>query len=129
MTSESVVPEKMQPTLEEIMIGVLMFPGPVVTKRSFKQSAGRKIRGIVDSEFLTALERLEKDGCGVIKKLRASVNARRETVVFVKLEELPGEIALVSRDEYRKKFQLPIHKAISEATKIQLQEKQLLPSS
>ncbi len=24
--------EKMQPTLEEIMIGVLMFPGPVVTK-------------------------------------------------------------------------------------------------
>ncbi len=98
------VPEKIQPTLEEIMIGVLMFPGPVVTKRSFKQSAGRKIRGIVDSEFLTALERLEKDGCGVIKKLRASVNARRETVVFVKLEELPGEIALVSRDEYRKSF-------------------------
>ena len=36
---------------------------------------------------------------------------------FVKLEELPREIALVSRDEYRKKFQLPIHKAISEATK------------
>ena len=60
------VPEKMQPTLEEIMIGVLMFPGPVVTKRSFKQSAGRKICGIVDSEFVTALERLEKDGCGVI---------------------------------------------------------------
>jgi hypothetical protein len=114
-----VVPEKMQPTLEEIMIGVLMFPGPVVTKRSFKQSAGRKIRGIVDSEVVTALERLEKDGCGVIKKLRASVNARRETVVFVKLEELPGEIALVSRDEYRKKFQLPpIHKAISEAKKM-----------
>ncbi len=67
------VPEKMQPTLEEIMIGVLMFPGPVVTKRSFKQSAGRKIRGIGDSEFVTALERLEKDGCGVIKKVRASV--------------------------------------------------------
>ncbi len=53
----------------------------------------------------------------------------RETVVFVKLEELPGETALVSRDEDRKKFQFPIHKAISEATKIQLQEKQLLPSS
>jgi hypothetical protein len=80
-------------------------------------------------KFVTALERLEKDGCGVIKKLRASVNARRKTVVFVELEELPGEIALVSRDEYRKKFQLPIHKAISEPTKIQLQEKQLLPSS
>jgi hypothetical protein len=79
-------------------------------------------------KFVTALERLE-DGCGVIKKLRASVNARRETVVFVKLEELPGEMALLSRDEYRKKFQLPIHKAISETTKIQLQEKQLLPSS
>ena len=118
----------MQPTLEEIIIGVLMFPGPVVTKRSFKQSAGRKIRGIVDSEFVTALERLEKDGCGVIKKLRASVNARRETVVFVKLEELPGKIALVSRDEYRK-VSVANHKAISEATKIQLQEKQLLPSS
>ena len=119
----------MQPTLDEIMIGVLMFPGPVVTKRSFKQSAGRKIRGIVDSEFVMALERLETDGCGVIKKLRASVNAKREIVVFVKLEELPEEITLVSRDEYRKKFQLPIHKAISEATKTQLQEKQLLPSS
>ncbi len=120
------VPEKMQPTLEEIMIGVLMFPGPVVTKRSFKQSAGRKIRGIVDSEFLTALERLEKDGCGVIKKLRASVNARRETVVFVKLEELPGEIALVSRDEYRKKFSCQSTRLFQKATKIQLQEKQLL---
>ena len=114
----------MQPTLDDIMIGVLMFPGPIVTKRSFKQSAGRKIRGVVDSEFITALE---KDGCGVIKKLRASVNARRETVVFLKLEDLPEKVTLVSPDEYRKKFQLPIHKAISEATKTQLREKELLP--
>ena len=119
----------MQPTLDDIMIGVLMFPGPTVTKRSFKQSAGRKIRGIVDSKFITALERLEKDGCGVIKKLRASVNARRETVVFLKLEDLPEKVTLVSPDEYRKKFQLPIHKAISEATKTQLREKELLPRS
>ena len=129
MTTESVIPEKMQPTLDEIMIGVLMFPGPVVTKRCFKQSAVRKIRGIVDSEFVAALEQLEKDGCGVIKKLRASASARREIMVFVKLEELPEEITLVCRDEYRKKFQLPIHKGISEATKAQLREKQLLTST
>ena len=79
---------KKQPTLQDIKVGVL-FPGPVVTKRCFKQSAPGNIRGITDSEFLTTLETLEKDGCGKLMKLRPTPNARRETVVFVKLEHLP----------------------------------------
>lgn len=95
----SVMVEKKQPSLDDIKVGVLMFPGPVVTKRSFKQSAPRNIRGITESEFLTILETLGKNGYGTLMKLRSTPNARSEILVFVKLENLPDHASLVNGND------------------------------
>jgi CRISPR/Cas system type I-B associated protein Csh2 (Cas7 group RAMP superfamily) len=112
--------------LENVKVAVLLFPGTVVTKRAFKQSAPRKVRGIADSEFVNALESLEKENCGVVLKVHSSKHSSKETIVLVKTKDLPEAVNYVDKNEYYKKYALPLHKAISESTKVQLMEKGLL---
>ena len=43
-----------QPTQEDIEKGILLFSGPIVPVRGFKQTGSRKLRKITDNEFKTA---------------------------------------------------------------------------
>ena len=110
----------------DLNVAVLLFPGTVVTKHVFKQSAPRKVCGIANSESVNALESLEKENCGIILKVHSFKLSSKETIVLVKTKGLPEAVSYVDKNEYHKKYALTLHKAISESTKIQLMEKGLL---
>ena len=113
--------------MENVKVAVLIFPGAVVTKRAFKQSAPRKVSGIADLEFGNALGSLEKENCGVVLMVHmySSKHSIKETIVLVKTNDLPEAVNYVDKNEYYKKYALPLHEAISESMKIQLMEKGL----
>ena len=118
--------EKKQSTMVNIKVAVLLFPGPVITKRCFKQSAPRPVRGITNSEFLNVLQELEKESFGAVVKVHPTRNSTKETVVFVKNKDLPENVQIVQKLQYDEKYALPLHGSISQSTKTQLIEKQLL---
>ena len=80
-----------------------------------------------NAEFTNALESLEKEECGCVTKVQAG-RLNNQTIVFVKTKHLPDKVYFIYKDEYNKKYCLPIHSAVSESTKSQLQAKGLLPS-
>ena len=84
------------------------------------------MRGISDSEFLNALESLEKEKCGCVSKVQEG-RTNKQTIVFVKKKDLPeAAVHLVHIGEYKKKYCLPVHGGVSQCAKNQLQEKGLL---
>ena len=58
---------KTQPTLLAIKTACLVFGGPLVTFRAFKQSGPRALRGIANSEFMNAINSLEESGLGKVR--------------------------------------------------------------
>ena len=115
--------------MENIKVAVLFFSGPVITKRCFKQSAPRPVRGITNSEFLNVLQELEKERFGAIVKVHPTRNSTKETIVFVKNKDLPENVQIVQKVQkvqYDEKYALPLHGSISQSTKTQLIEKQFL---
>jgi hypothetical protein len=53
-------------------------------------------------------------------------NSTKETLVYVKNKHLPEEVQVVQKDQYEEKYAMPLHRSISQSTKTQLLEKQLL---
>lgn len=126
LTVGSISSEKMQPTVDDIKVGILLFPGQVVTKRSFKQSGRRNVRAVTDSEFASTLELLERERYGKLVRVRTTLNGSRETFAFVKEDKLPENCSLVTEEEFCKQLKLPLHRSIPEVVKNKLQEMQLL---
>ena len=56
--------EKPQPTQLAVKTACILFAGPVLTFRAFKQSASRSLRGIAEAEFRDAIVNLETTGMG-----------------------------------------------------------------
>lgn len=109
---------KAQPSALSIKTACVLFAGPVVTFRSFKQGAPRSLRGIADTEFTAAIEDLQNSSWGTVRRLRIPRTAN-QVKVFVKQE--PDDIVwpkqLCSQDEYKLKYQQPSPKSISPAIK------------
>ena len=55
---------KGQPTAMVIKTACLLFGGPLLAYRAFKQSGLRGLRGIANSEFSNAMNDLEESGLG-----------------------------------------------------------------
>ena len=86
LTDVVVERKKGQPSNLEIKEAVLLLQGPIVTKRSFKQSAPRRVRGIADVEFEQCLNDLEQQMFGKVAK--AHVSRSQNTIVFIKLHPI-----------------------------------------
>lgn len=74
--------KKGQPSYLEIKEAVLLLQGPIVTKRAFKKSAPRRVRGIADVEFEQCLKELQDQMYGNVVK--AHVSRLQNTIVFIK---------------------------------------------
>eukprot|EP00112_Aurelia_sp_Birch-Aquarium-sp1_P001188 Seg1121.31 transcript_id=Seg1121.31/GoldUCD/mRNA.D3Y31 product="hypothetical protein" protein_id=Seg1121.31/GoldUCD/D3Y31 len=112
-----------QPTASDIRQGILHFPGPLVTGRSFKQSATNRLRATSNEEFSAAIEILAKENKGAVVEVPVPRHAKPVSV-FVK--KPPSEITFAQDSEkelYQTRYILPVHKSISDGIRNRLREK------
>ena len=57
-----------QPSRMSIKEAVLLFRGPIITRRMFQQCASRMVRGISNQALKDVLRELESNGCGKVVK-------------------------------------------------------------
>ena len=123
--SELIIPtlddEKPQPSMSSVKAACILFPGPVLTFRAFKQSATRSMRGIADAEFQEAISLLEIAGMGNTYRIRVP---RTPNLVTVFVKKNPDKINwpsdLCSQSEYRQRYNLSAHRSITTAIKREL---------
>ena len=60
--------------MSSVKAACILFLGPVLTFRAFKQSATRSMRGIADAEFQEAISLLEIAGRGTLIELECHVH-------------------------------------------------------
>ena len=121
--------EKQQPTRLEVKTACILFSGPVVTFRLFKQSASRSLRGIAEPEFRDAIVSLENTGMGKVRSFRIPRTPNPATV-FVKneLDNITWPSNLCSQTEYRQRYQLPTYRSVTPAIKRELESRGYVPS-
>ena len=72
-----------QPTAMVIKTTCLLFSGPILRYRAFKQTGPRSLCGIANSEFSIAIKDLEESGVGKVRSVRVRFSSNPVTV-FVK---------------------------------------------
>ena len=108
-----------QPTTEDVKTAILLFPGPVVTYRAFRQCAPCFVRGSTKHEYVEAIEEL-KPQLGSLINIRVA-RSSQATKIFVK--QHPDAFTswpfahLCGANDYACKFALPMHKSISRNVK------------
>ncbi len=108
---------KFQPTIGELKLACLLFPGPCLSYRAFKQSAPRRLRSIADPEFRTAVKELSDEGFGSVQTMRIA-RARYPAAIFCKKKPTdpsldPWTYDICSKEQYMEKFNHTCHKAIT----------------
>ena len=108
-----------QPTVIDLKTAILLFPGPVVTFRAFRQCAPRFVRGSTKNEIHDAVEQLNPD-LGSVLSSRAARSAQ-STKVFLKrqpnMSATWSSINLCQLQEYNSKYNLPLHKSVTKNMK------------
>ena len=96
---------KDQPTAVLIKTACLLFAGPLLTYRAFKQSGPRGVRGIVNSEFSDAINDLQESGLGKVRSVRVRFSSNPVTV-FVKEDpdKVPWPTDYCNQTEYRSRY-------------------------
>lgn len=119
---------KDQPTAVLIKTACLLFAGPLLTYRAFKQSGPRGVRGIVNSEFSDAINDLQESGLGKVRSVRVRFSSNPVTV-FVKEDpdKVPWPTDYCNQTEYRSRYNQPTNKSISIAIKRALIDAQFIP--
>ena len=104
-----------QPTTDDMKSAILLFPGPVVTFRAFRQCAPHFVRGSTKNEFHDALEQLKPDFGSVLSARVA--RSTQPTKVFVKRQlnmfATWPSVNLCQLNDYNSKYNLPLHKSIT----------------
>lgn len=119
---------KTQPTLMAIKSACLVFGGPVVTFRAFKQSGPRALRGIANSEFMNVINSLEESGLGKVRTVQVRYVSNPITV-FIKEEpdKVNWPTDLCSQTDYRAKYNLTANKCVTPAIKRALIDAEFIP--
>ena len=105
---------KTQPTLMAIKSASLLFSGPLVTFRAFKQSGPRALRGIANSEFGNAIKSLEESGLGKVRTVQVILGdpaaASRDDGIFMGeslQQERESPWALTLTERVPEAFEIP----------------------
>ncbi|KAJ8051136.1 hypothetical protein HOLleu_04590 [Holothuria leucospilota] len=107
-------PPKFSPTVTDIKGAVALFPGKLVTYRSFKSAGPRNMRSTSEAEFLKAVEELT--AFGKVVEVRVP-RATRKTAVF--LRKAPGEIqealwtTSIGQEAFARQFSKATHSKVS----------------
>ena len=120
--------EKGQPTSMAIKTACLLFGGPLLTYRAFKQSGLRCLRGIANTEFRNAIQALKESGLGKVHTVQVRYVSNPVTV-FSKEdpEKIQWPFELCSQTEYRSRFHQQVNKSITTAIKCALIDADFLP--
>ena len=104
----------------------MMFPGPVLSARAFKQSGPSQLRSLSANEYTIAVNCVANEGKGTPDAIQIP-RQRSAAILFV--EESTESITLRDDDiaMYIHKYDLPMHKAISQIMQQQLCRQGLLP--
>ena len=116
--------EQKQPTMSERKMAILRIRGPIVTLRGFKQATNRRLRTTTSSEFEEAVGDLETKGYGKVVSLRTA-RSSTQTIFFIKTspEAVIHNENLIGCEEYRSRFNQPLHGSVTEGMKRSLIEK------
>lgn len=119
---------KTQPELMAIKSACLLFGGPLVTFRAFKQSGPRALRGIANSEFMNVINSLEESGLGKVRTVQVRYVSNPITV-FIKEEpdKVNWPTDLCSQTDYRAKYNLTANKCVTPAIKRALIDAEFIP--
>ena len=119
---------KTQPTLLAIKTACLVFGGPLVTFRAFKQSGPRALRGIANSEFMNAINSLEESGLGKVRVVQVRYVS---TPVTVFIKEEPDKVNwpsdLCTQTDYQAMYNLTANKCVTPAIKRALIDAEFIP--
>ena len=119
---------KTQPTLLAIKTACLVFGGPLVTFRAFKQSGPRALRGIANSEFTNAINSLEESGLGKVRIVQVRYVS---TPVTVFIKEEPDKVNwpsdLCTQTDYQARYNLTANKCVTPAIKRALIDAEFIP--
>ena len=119
---------KTQPTLLAIKTACLVFGGPLVTFRAFKQSGPRALRGIANSEFMNAINSLEESGLGKVRVVQVRYVS---TPVTVFIKEEPDKVNwpsdLCTQTDYQARYNLTANKCVTPAIKRALIDAEFIP--
>ena len=105
--------------MADIKTAILLFPGPIVTYRAFRQSAPRFVRGSTKQEYSDTIEQL-KPHLGSVIAVHVA-RCPQATKAFLKRQ--PNAFPtwpyahLCQANDYACKFALPIHKSITKNIK------------
>ena len=117
-----------QPTTADVKTVILLFSGPVVTYRAFRQCAPRFVRGSTKQEYEAAVEQL-KPQLGSVMSVRV---ARIAQAIKVFVKRQPNAFPswpyahLCKANDYATKFHLPVHKTITKNVKDFLLRQQVI---
>ena len=106
--SETISP----PSLEEYMKSIQHTPGRIVSIRAFKQTTSRRLRKIMEKEFIDAIQELTVKGYGDIYNYR-NRGTNKSILLYVKKEQIPDE-SIISEHDHQTKFNKTNHKTINE---------------
>ena len=119
---------KTQPTLLAIKTACLVFGGPLVTFRAFKQSGPRALCGIANSEFMNAINSLEESGLGKVRIVQVRYVS---TPVTVFIKEEPDKVNWPSdfctQTDYQARYNLTANKCVTPAIKRALIDAEFIP--
>ena len=101
----------------------MLFQGPVLSLRAFKQSGPTRLRSVSSGEFETAVNVLTtNDDKGTAVSLTIP-RQRKKCLIFVKKN--PDDMVFQNEDDerrYHQRYNEPIHRAISEGMRTQLRQ-------
>ena len=101
----------------------MLFQGPVLSLRAFKQSGPTRLRSVSSDEFETAVNVLStNDDKGTAVSLTIP-RRRKKCLIFVKKN--PDDMVFQNEDDewrYHQRYNKPIHRAISEGMRTQLRQ-------
>ncbi len=124
MCHSRVEKEQKQATMSERKMAILRIPGPIIILRAFKQATNRRLRTTTSSEFEEAVGDLETKGYGKVVSLRTA-RSSTQAMFFIKTspEAVIHSEDLIGCEEYRSRFNQPLHGSVTEGMKRSLIEK------
>ena len=109
--------QRYQPTVGELKLACLLFPGPCLNFRAFRQSGPRRLRSVADTEFKAAVKELCDEGLGTLNSIRVP-RAQKAVTIFSKKKPSdptlePWTCDMCRKDQYVEKYHNTCHKAIT----------------
>ncbi|XP_057290903.1 uncharacterized protein LOC130613599 [Hydractinia symbiolongicarpus] len=104
------------PTLKDYTIALLNMPGRIVTYRSYKQCASKRLRSMISSDYKKICEDLVMINAGKLNSVRLNGQSE-ESYIFVKLpyDELPEEVkSNMQKNTYLTKYEMNSPKSITQ---------------